>query len=117
MLPFLLAGTGAALLGYMLDDAQDKKIKKKKKKLKKLHKAQAMQHIAQQEKNNNHKRSLLFKEIKDEQTRLKHERKMLITTLKRMPRHAPGYQQLQQEIYYYNDLIEHKQADADMIRF
>jgi len=117
MLPFLIAGASLAAVGFMLDDEREKKIKKKKKKLKKLHTMQT-QYYQQQEKHNNHRQQeLLFKQIKEEQSMLKQERKALKRALKQLPRDTSGYHQLLLEIRHYDELIEHKQADADIMRF
>ena len=117
MLPFLILGAATFALGSMLSDNEKNYKNKKKKKLQK-------QQLIYQKKLNQHynfnerqKQKKLFSLIKSEQTALKLERKKLSAIKKTLNYRSNEYKLINDQISDLTVQIEHKQSDADSVRF
>ncbi len=117
MLQLIFAGAAVATVSYMLSDKEKKSKKKKKKKLKKQQLAYQEKLNQQYQHNQQKKQKKLFSLIKNEQTALKLERKKLSIIKKTLDYRSEEYKLINDEISALTNQIEHKQSDADKMRY
>jgi methylthioribose-1-phosphate isomerase len=116
MLPFIIGGAIVAAVGFALSEKEQKHKEKRKKQLKQQHKQYT--HKIQKKNNNNNlkKQKILFKQIKNEQSKLKKERSILYNSLYRLKKGSPAYNNIKSKIHHTTYLIEQKQQNANKVK-
>lgn len=116
MLPWIIGGAVVAAVGYALNDSEEKSIKKKRKKLKKRADTYALMIEAKEQRHRDKKQSMLFSQIKSEQSRLKKERRQLAQVRNTLQRGTPMHCQVVKQMKQLQQQIDQKQRDADRVR-
>ncbi|GEM_PF-5992109 len=117
MLPFLIAGAALLLVGgAVLEERESSAKRRSTQKLTKQKKSYEQMLHRQYHKSQKSKSHILFRQIKNEQTKLKAERRKLYGILNSLKRGSQPYRNLEEKIGYLSQLIEGKQRDADRVR-
>lgn len=116
MLPLIIGGVVVAVVGSILNESQKKSKQKYKKKLQKKHQDYSSQFQKKVSQNNLQKQSILFEQIKREQSKLKKERRHLAAIRNSLQRGTDMHQKIIKQINVLTAKIEQKQQDADRIR-
>jgi flagellar biosynthesis component FlhA len=116
MLPFIIGGLVLGALAYSMDDSENKKRSSKRKKLAKQEEQYENKLTGQYNYNQNKKRSILFKEIKYEQSKLKEERRELAKIRNALQRGSLEHKTILKQISLLTQKIDQKQKDADRAR-
>jgi len=116
MLPLILGTVVIGVIVYAMDDSEQKSRSSKRTKLAKQEKQYEKKLTRQHEYNQNKKRSILFKEIKYEQSKLKEERRKLAKIRNSLQRESAEHTTVLQQIALLTQKINQKQKDADRVR-
>ncbi len=116
MLRYVIGAIAIAGIGYILDESVESSKRDKRKKLAKKQDYYEEKLSRQYEYNEQKKRSLLFKQIKHEQSKLKEERRELAKIRNSLQRGSLEYNNVLQQIAFITQKINQKQQDADNVR-
>lgn len=117
MLPFLIGRAALAVVGYALDEMEKDNIKTKRKELQKRSNNYASKLKEKERCHREKKQSMMFSQIKSEQSKLKRERRQLAQVRNSCQRGTPMYRQIVNQMKQLQQQIDQKQHDADMVRF
>ena len=116
MLPWIIGGIIGVTITLILSDSEEEKKEFYSKKLKREHDTYGITIEKKVYKNEQKKRKILFNQIKDEQSRLKKERRKLYSMMNNMERNSIAHKKLQHQINHLGFLINKKQQDADRVK-
>ena len=116
MLPYIVGVAVVVGIGYILDEDIESTKKKKSKKLAKKRTHYEKKLSKQYDYNQNKKRSILFKQIKYEQSKLKEERRELAKIRNSLQRGSSEHKNVLRQIALLTQKIDQKQQDADRVR-
>jgi uncharacterized protein YpuA (DUF1002 family) len=116
MLPFIIGTLVVGTVVYSMNESENKKRNTKRKKLAEQEEQYVKKLTSQHEYNQNKKRSMLFKEIKYEQSKLKEERRKLAKIRNALQRGSLEYNTIVKQIALLTQKIDQKQRDADRVR-
>jgi len=116
MLQYFIGAVFIAGIGYILDESVESSKRDKRKKLAKKQDYYEEKLSKQYDYNQQKKRSLLFKQIKHEQSKLKEERRELAKIRNSLQRGSSEYNTILQQIAFITQKINQKQEDADSVR-
>ncbi|HIP20396.1 MAG TPA: hypothetical protein EYG70_04665 [Sulfurimonas sp.] len=116
MLPWIVGAVVVATLSSVLSEREKKEKNKRKRKLQKQHDIYSNSFQKKSAKQYGEKQKILFSQIKNEQAKLKKERKQLFNVLNRLARTSKEYRMVENQIFQLSHLIEKKQSDANKVR-
>ncbi len=116
MLPWIIGAVVVATLSSVLSEREIEEKKKRKRKLQKQHDSYSKSFQKKSTQQYREKQKILFLQIKDEQAKLKKERKQLFNVLNNLSRTSKEYRIVENHIFQLNRLIEKKQSDANKVR-
>ncbi len=116
MLPWIMGAVAVAVLSSALGESEKSEKKKCKRQLKKQHDRYSKTLQKKQSDNEKKKRSMLFSQIKREQSSLKDERRHFIAARNGLSRGSKAHRDIGKQIKELSQLIERKQQDANRVR-